>query len=504
MIGREERWVRSYPVKVLLVYPEYPETFWSFRYALKFVKKMAAYPPLGLLTIASILPEDWEKRVLDLNVDTLTDADLRWADMVFVSAMDVQRESASKIIRRCKELGVTTVAGGPLFTSCHEDFGEVDHFVLGEAEETLPEFVEDVIRGEPKKKYQQRFWADLKKSPPPTMELVDIQKYQCMSIQYSRGCPYHCEFCDVTYLFGKSVRTKSGAQVIGELEQLYTMGWRGCVFFVDDNFIGNRRKLKEEILPSIISWMRERDYPFEFITQASIDIADDDALIQMMVEAGFDEVFIGIETVDHESLKEAGKSINRNRDVIRSVKKLHRCGMQVKAGFIVGFDSDNPTVFDRMIKFIQDSAITTAMVGLLNAPRGTELYKRLEREGRLIFDTTGNNTDFTINFIPKMNGEVLMKGYRRIVEVIYSPPNFTRRLKKFLSEYKPLKAKGTIMKKGYLGAFVKSIFILGILEKGRLDFWKIVFWSAFRRPSLFPLAVKLYICGYHFRKIFQV
>lgn len=490
-------------MKVLLVYPEYPETFWSFRYALKFVKKRAAYPPLGLLTIASILPDDWEKRLVDLNVSPLRDSDIRWADTVFISAMDVQRESANEIITRCRDMGVKTVAGGPLFTSCSDDFAGVDHLILGEAEETLPEFLNDLIGGDLKSIYRQRCWVDLRESPSPALELIDVKKYSCMSVQFSRGCPYHCEFCDVTYLFGREVRTKSKEQIISELDRLYRLGWRGCVFFVDDNFIGNKRKLKGELLPVLIDWMRERRYPFEFITQASINIADDDELIQMMVEAGFDEVFIGIETLDNESLSEAGKPMNRERDMIESVKKLHHSGMQVQAGFIVGFDSDKPAVFDRMIRFIQESAIMTAMVGLLNAPRGTRLYKRLEQEGRLIFETTGNNTDFTINFIPKMNGEILLSGYRKIVETIYSPSNFTKRLKAFLSEYRPSTSRGRIFKREHITAFVRSLFVLGIFEKGRIDYWKIILWSAFRRPSLFPLAVKLYICGYHFRKIFQ-
>lgn len=491
-------------MKVLLVYPEYPETFWSFKYALKFIRKRAAYPPLGLLTIASLLPGDWEVRLRDLNVKPLRDADIIWADMVFLSAMDVQRESAREIIVRCKKLGVRIVGGGPLFTSCPDDFPEVDCLILGEAEVTLPGFIRDVAKGGCERIYRRDGWADLKKSPPPALSLIDIDDYSCMSIQYSRGCPYHCEFCDVTYLFGREVRTKSVEQVLLELDRLYRIGWRGCVFFVDDNIIGNKRKLKGEILPALIDWMREKRYPFEFITQASINIADDDELIHLMVKAGFDEVFIGIETLEHDSLKEAGKSVNQNRDMVENVRKLHRHGMQVQAGFILGFDNDKETVFDRMIKFIQESAIMTAMVGLLNAPRGTQLYERLEREGRLVYDSTGNNTDFTINFIPRMNGDVLMKGYRAIVETIYSPPNFAKRLKMFLRDYRPFKEKGKIMKKGHVTAFVKSLFVLGIFERGRIDYWKVILWSAFRRPSLFPLAVKIYICGYHFRKTFQV
>lgn len=490
-------------MKILLLYPEYPETFWSFCYALKFVKKKAAYPPLGLLTVASILPDRWKKRLVDLNVDTLLDADLLWADFVFISAMDIQKKSVAEVMNRCSRLGVKTVAGGPLFTSSHGDFHEMDHFILGEGEIGIRNFIEDVERGEPRRVYRQYGWANLKESPPPDYTLIDTSKYLCMSIQYSRGCPHFCEFCDVTFLFGREVRTKAQEQVIAELELIYSMGWRGCVFFVDDNFIARKEKLKKEILPSIIEWMEGKEYPFEFTTQASIHIADDEELVRMMVAAGFDEVFIGIETVDQESLREAKKPFRKEWDMVMSVRRLHRLGLQVQAGFIVGFDNDSPTVFDRMIRFIQDSSIMTAMVGLLNAPKGTSLYTRLEEEGRLIFDSTGNNTDFTINFEPRMNREALINGYRRIVETIYSPRNFSKRLVNFLSEYRPAGGKLRGMRKGYVSAFFKSCVILGIFEKGRVDYWKVIFWSAFKRPSLFPLAVKLYICGYHFRKVFQ-
>ncbi len=490
-------------MKILLVYPRNPDTFWSFKRALKFIFKKATNPPLGLLTVAAMLPEEWEKKLVDMNVTTLNDKDLKWADFVFISAISIQKESVNEIISRCKELGVKIVAGGPLFTTGYEEFKGVDHFVLNEAEITLPPFLEDLENGCAKHIYTSDQWADLKTTPIPLWELINMKKYATMDIQYSRGCPFNCEFCDITLLYGRISRTKTKDQVVAELESLYSRGWRDGVFFVDDNFIGNKRKLKKEILPAVAKWMEQRKHPFPFVTQASIDISDDEELMQLMVKAGFNTVFVGIETPNEESLTECTKFQNKNRDLIACVKKIHKFGLQVQGGFIVGFDNDPLSIFERQIKFIQKSGIVTAMVGLLNALHGTRLYHRLEKENRLLKDVSGDNTDCSINFIPSMNYDTLINGYKKILSTIYSPAYYYERVRRFLKEYKPSQKRVFRFRLSYLGAFFKSVFRLGIIGKERVHYWKLILWSLFRCPRFLPLATTFAIYGFHFRKIFE-
>lgn len=488
-------------MKILLVYPLYPDTFWSFRYALKFIDRKASFPPLGLLTVAAMLPPEWERRLVDMNAHKLPDAELLWADYVFVSAMAIQRQSAVEIFDRCRRLGVRTVAGGPLFTACHPDFPQVDHLVLGEAELTLPLFLADVAEGTPAHLYAPQGRADLNTTPVPQWELIDPREYAAMNVQYSRGCPFDCEFCDITALLGRRPRTKGLSQIVAELESLYARGWRGAVFFVDDNFIGDRQKLKGEILPALIEWMARRDHPFYFYTEASIDLADDEELMALMVEAGFREVFIGVETPHEESLAETQKTQNKRRDLLKSVRRIQRAGIQVHGGFIVGFDSDPPTIFDSQIRFIQESGIVTAMVGMLTALRHTRLYQRLEKEGRLVGDTSGNNTATSLNFVPKMEAKALVTGYLSILDTIYAPRNYYRRLMRLFKEYQPLTTAKFHYQRGYLGALFKAMLRLGVIGSERLYFWQIFFWSLARRPRLFPLAITYAVYGFHFRKV---
>jgi radical SAM superfamily enzyme YgiQ (UPF0313 family) len=491
-------------MKILLVYPAYPRTYWSFHYALKFVSKKAAFPPLGLMTIAAMLPDTWEKKLVDVNVEVLKDSDIKWADYVFISAIVVQKESVRQILDRCKSLGTKVVAGGPLFTTEYEEYSDVDHLLLGEGEITLPEFIEDLKFKNARHIYKADAWADISKTPVPSWELIDMKKYVSMNIQYSRGCPYNCDFCNITLLYGRRPRTKGKEQILRELESLYSSGWRGGVFFVDDNFIGNKRVLKENILPAITRWMEEKKHPFTFFTEASIDLSDDEELMRLMISAGFDAVFVGIETTHEESLVECNKYQNRNRDILTSVKKIQNFGMQVQGGFIVGFDNDPSNIFEKMINFIQESAIVTAMVGLLNAPRDTRLYQRLKKEGRLLKDITGDNTDFSINFVPKMNQDNLIKGYKKIIETIYSPKHYYGRVKKFMSNFRPLKRNTNRFKASEILAFFKSVLVLGIVGKERFYYWKLLIWSLFRRPDLFPMAVQFSIYGFHFRKVFEL
>ena len=364
-------------MNTLLLYPAFPDTFWSFKHALKFIHKKSAFPPLGLLTVGAMLPAQWPKRLVDLNVTRLTEKDLQWADSVFISAMAVQRESARRVIACCKQAGLRVVAGGPLFTSEYDLFDEVDHFVLNEAELTLPPFVQDLQQGCARKVYRTPEFADIRRTPPPMWELIDLKRYAAMSIQFSRGCPFNCDFCNITALLGHRVRIKTARQIIAELDGLYQLGWRGQIFFVDDNFIGNRKYLLTELLPALIEWQKDKKQ-IRFNTESSIDLADNEMLMKMMVTAGFDSVFIGIETPAEAGLAECNKRQNKNRDLVENVKRIQRAGLQVQGGFIVGFDSDTPSIFQRQIDFIQRSGIVTAMVGLLNAPPGTRLYQRMK------------------------------------------------------------------------------------------------------------------------------
>ena len=482
---------------VLLIYPEVPATFWSFKRALGFIGRKASSPPLGLLTVAAMLPPEWQVRLVDATVRKPTDKDLAWADYAFISGMVVQRESARRIITRCKDAGVKIVAGGPLFTGEYRDFDGVDHFVLNEAEVTLPRFLDDLDNGCAKRLYTATEFADIRQSPAPRWELADLNRYATMSIQYSRGCPYDCEFCNVTSLFGHRWRTKSTGQIIAELNGLYAVGWRRGVFFVDDNLLGNRKSLREDLLPALIEWQRGKGIPLQ--TQLSIDLADDEPLTKMMVDAGFRTVFIGIETPDEDSLTECNKIQNKGRDLVDDVRRLQRAGLEVQGGFIVGFDHDLPSVFQRQIEFIQKSGIVTAMVGLLQAPPGTRLNDRLRKEDRLLDQGSGDNVDGTTNIIPIMNLAALQEGYRRILQTIYSPAHYYKRVRTFLREYRaptihvPLNG-------GDILAFFRSIVRLGIVGRERLQYWKLLVWTVFRRPRQFPMAVKFAIYGYHFRK----
>jgi radical SAM superfamily enzyme YgiQ (UPF0313 family) len=495
----KKRITRRGPVKILLVYPEFPDTFWSFKHALKFVHKKAGAPPLGLLTVAAMLPPVWEKRLVDLNVTNLTEKDLAWADYVFISAMIVQRESARAIIERCKAAGVKVVAGGPLFTMEHEQFPDVDYFVLNEAELTLAPFLRDLEQGLAQRVYASTEFPDIHQTPVPLWQLADLRHYDTVSIQFSRGCPFNCDFCNVTALLGHRPRTKTATQIIAELDNLYALGWRKSIFFVDDNFIGNKKQIKSEVLPALIAWRRGKaGMPFQ--TEASINLADDPELLRLMVTAGFDTVFVGIETPNEDSLTECSKNQNRGRDLVESVKRLQRAGLQVQGGFIVGFDNDSPSIFQQQIDFIQKSGIVTAMVGLLQAPLGTRLYERMQKEGRLVNEFSGDNVDGSTNIVPRMGLEPLQEGYRRILNQIYAPRLYYERVLTFLREYQPPQIR-VQLEPQYVLALWRSMYQLGIRGVERVHYWRLFFWTLFRRPRLFPLAITFAIYGFHFRQV---
>ncbi len=491
-------------MKVLLVYPQYPtDTFWSFKHVLKFVSKRAAFPPLGLLTVAAMMPEEWEKKLVDMNVSPLKDKDIEWADYVFISAMIVQKNSVKEVIERCRKLNVKTVAGGPLFTTGYEEFEGIDHFVLGEAEETLPVFLDDLESGCPKHVYVSDKRPALAKTPVPLWDLINFRHYATLSVQYSRGCPFDCEFCDVIIMNGRVPRNKETSQVLREFDALYEQGWRGSVFIVDDNFIGNKVKAKK-MLPDMIAWQKERGYPFTLFTQVSLNLADDEELMRLMTEAECNKVFIGLETPNDASLVECNKFQNTTGDMVTSVKKIQNRGMQVMGGFIVGFDNDPPSIFENQINFIQRMGVVSAMLGILTALPKTKLYNRLKGEGRLLKTSSGDNTDGSLNFVPRMDAKALMNGYLQIMRTIYSPEKYYERIITFLEEYRPAKRKRRIslaLAITSFGGFLKSMWYLGIVEKSRRYYWRLVIKALFKYRQAFPEAISMAIYGFHFRKI---
>jgi len=488
-------------MRVLLVNPEFPDSYWSGRHALRFSRRRSLLPPLGLITVAALLPAEWEVRLKDLAVEALSDADLLGADVVMLSGMLVQRPSLHEVISRCRRLGVRTVVGGPYATALPQELGAADTVVVGEAEHIVPVLATDLASGRALPIYREEGKPDMTASPVPRYDLLRTDAYHQMSLQYSRGCPYDCEFCSITMLNGRRPRPKSVKQFIAELDRLYELGWREPVSVVDDNFIGNKRILKTETLPAMIEWSKQKDYPFKFITEASINLSDDEELMNMMVDAGFNSIFVGIETPNGSSLEECGKAVNLRRDLVTSVKKLQKKGFIVSGGFIVGFDNDNSTVFEEQINFIQRTGIVTAMVGLLNAPIGTKLFKRLNGENRLLSNFTGNNMDGSINFIPKMKYADLMAGYHNIIRTIYSQKDYYHRIKNFLRNYELPAWNSNKLSLREIKAFLRSLWLLGIFKRGRRYYWKIFAYSLIKYPHKFPLAITMAVYGYHFRRI---
>jgi len=497
-------------MNALLIYPEFPDTFWSFRHALKFIGKKSAFPPLGLLTISSMLPKSWSRRLVDMNVRPLATADLKWADVVFASAMYVQKESLKEVIRLCKAQGKTVVMGGPYASMGLNDAIEADHVFVGEVETTFPGFLEDFERGEAKAVYQAAERPPLSLTPIPDFGLAELSQYSDMSVQYSRGCPFNCEFCDIIEIYGRIPRTKSNQQILAELDALLRVGWRGEVFIVDDNFIGNKKNVRA-LMPELAEWSARNKYPFAFTTEASVNLADDDELLEQMRTAGFRQVFIGIETPVVESLKEAQKGQNTRRDLIDSVRKVQSYGMEVLGGFIVGFDNDPDDIFERQINFIRESAIPVAMVGLLAAIPDTQLWRRLEREGRLkprgAEEHSGSNTDCVLNFLPKMDANRLIEGYKSIIRNIYSPREYYERsldsLGRVTRDGAPQIGEGGL-KREDITAFARIIFALGVRDKSRAEFWRFMRRVVSEHRDKIDDGLMFAALGYHFRKLTEI
>jgi radical SAM superfamily enzyme YgiQ (UPF0313 family) len=487
-------------MKVLLINPEFPDTYWSFRHALPFERKRCAFPPLGLLTVSALLPKPWERRLVDMNVRALKSSDIEWADIVFVTGMLVQKESLHEAVRRCKAKGKRVVLGGPYVTTTIEDLPDADHIFIGEAETTLPQFINDLARDEAKRTYQAAERPPLSTTPVADFHLAEMKRYSAMSVQYSRGCPFNCEFCDIIEIYGRVPRTKSNQQILAELDTLLRLGWRGTVFVVDDNFIGNKKNVRL-LMPALAEWQKRNGYPFSLLTEASVNLADDEELLGHMRSAGFSRVFLGIETPVEESLKEAQKSQNRG-NLLESVKKIQSYGMEVMAGFIVGFDNDPEDIFERQIKFIRDSAIPLAMVGLLTALPDTQLWRRLEKEGRLLGESTGNNTNCALNFVPKMDPTRLVEGYQSIMRTIYKPSEYYKRaLDSMMRTSQSASEPNNVRILAGVAAFARLALKLGVLDGERKEFWRFFARTLTKHHDKFAESMRFAAMGYHFRKL---
>ena len=486
-------------MNILLVSPATPATFWSFQHVLPFVSRKAAFPPLGLLTIAAMLPRTWDLRLVDLNVAPLRDKDLAWADYVLLSAMIVHEPSVRQVIARCRAAGRRIIAGGPLFTTAAERFPEVDHLVLGEAEELMPTLVADIEAGHVQPRYLAAGRPSLTLTPIPRWDLIRMRDYVTMSLQFSRGCPFDCEFCDIVSLFGHRPRLKTIPQMIAEFDALYAAGWREAVFLVDDNFIGHKGQAKA-LLRALVQWQRQRRHALPLLTEASLNLADDPELMELMVQAGFAKVFIGVETPDEKSLAECAKVQNTRRDLVAAVRTIQQAGLEVMGGFIVGFDNDRDGIFARQRRFIQEAGVVTAMVGLLTALPRTRLFDRLQSEGRLRGVSDGNNLTVDVNYEPRMDRAALLSGYRRLVRHLYAPRVYYRRALNFLRFYRPRGPRVRVTLSEY-GAFLKSLWVLGVRSPGRRAFWAFMLRSLVQYPRAFATAMNLAITGYHFRRV---
>ncbi len=491
--------LRERNMNILLVSPATPPSFWSYKHVLPLISRKAAFPPLGLLTVAGMLPKEWNLKLVDMNVSRLGDADIEWADYVFLSAMIIQADSSRAVVARCTAKGKAVVAGGPLFTTGHDRFPQIQHFVLGEAENVMPALVEDLIVGDVKGTYRASNKPDITKTPVPRWDLVRLKDYATMSVQFSRGCPFDCEFCDIVAMYGRVPRAKTPGQMICELDSLVDAGWKGDIFIVDDNFIGHRAKA-EALLREIAAWRRRRGATPSFTTEASLNLVGIPGMLDLMVEAGFKRVFIGIETPNEDSLSECAKVQNLQHDLIASVKTIQKAGIEVMGGFIIGFDNDDDSVFERMRTFIQESGVVTAMVGLLSALPETRLFSRLMSEGRILHESTGNNLDAVLNFIPKLDHDVLIAGYRSLVKRLYAPRNYYERALTFLRQYRPQGPRARFGWRDVL-AFIRSLWLMGVWTRGRREYWKYVTKTLLFHRRSFSQAMRIAIVGMHFRKI---
>ncbi len=486
-------------MRVLLLYPLFPKSFWSFDKALELIGRKVSFPPLGMITVAAILPQTWEFRLVDRNVQLETEADWDWADLVIISGMIVQKPDMLHQIREAKRRGKLVVAGGPYVTSVPEAAREagVDFLVLDEGEITLPLLVEALERGETSGEFRSNGEKpDVTTTPIPRYDLLDLSAYSDMSVQFSRGCPFQCEFCDIIVLYGRKPRTKAPAQLLAELQTLYDLGWRRTIFMVDDNFIGNKRNVKL-LLRELGPWMAERGYPFRFSTEASVDLGQDQELLDLMVAANFSAVFLGIETPDTDSLALTQKFQNTRNSLIEAVQNINRAGLRVMAGFIIGFDGEKPGAGDRIINFVEATAIPQALFSMLQALPNTALWHRLQKEGRLLEGREEANILQTtlINFVPTRPLEEIAREYVRCFWELYEPDRYLARVYRHFLQMKPTPHKKKFRMPELTD--IRAMFIIfwrqGVKRNTRFQFWSQLFSILRHNPGV--LESYLINCG---------
>ena len=494
----------------LFVYPKFPPSYWGFKYALDFIGKKSSMPPLGLLTIAGMFPDNYNLKVVDMNVDTLTDEHLEWADVTLTSTMIVQKESLYDVVERCNRADVPIIVGGPHPTSYYDNIkeecnGTVNHFLFGEVEEIFEDFMTDFESGAAKEVYKETKKPDITKTPPPRYDLIDINAYGSLALQFSRGCPFNCEFCDITKLFGRVPRTKSNEQMLTEFDLLYKLGWKGSMFVVDDNFIGNKRDAMR-LLPAVKEWQEERGFPFSLYTEASVNLVEIPEMLDAMSIAGFNMVFLGIETPNEEALITTSKGQNTSKEedagsyLLHAIRKIQHKGMEVTGGFIIGLDGD--TEFDSHINFIQEAGIPMAMAGLLTALKETDLWHRLKQEDRLLLESSGNNTDMSLNFVPEMPRDQLIQEYRRVISTLYDPTlkNYFDRCYTMLKHMPYTTHNVRSIQKDEVRAFFLSIK-RQIFSKQGYQYIKFIAKVLKNHRRMFPEAIRLAVMGYHLEKI---
>jgi radical SAM superfamily enzyme YgiQ (UPF0313 family) len=492
-------------MKALLLYPQFPQSFWSYDRFMEIAGLKAVIPPLGIITVAALLPPEWEIRFCDRNVTCETEADWQWCDLVILSAMLVQKSDFQALIQKAVRLGKTVAVGGPYPTSVPQDALDAgaDFLILDEGEMTIPLFLEALRQGETQGIFRSIDKPDVTQSPIPRFDLLQQDAYLMMAIQFSRGCPFNCEFCDIISLYGRKPRTKEPYQALTELQTLYDLGWRGSLFMVDDNFIGNQRNVKR-FLRELIPWMQEHNYPFTFITEASVNLAEDDELLQLMGEAGFYAVFLGIETPDQDSLQVTRKLQNTRNPLVEACRKINDAGLLIYAGFILGFDGERAGAGDRIQAFVEQTSIPQPMLGILQAPPNTALWERLKKEQRLIDEKshpTGDQNTL-MNFIPTRPITEIAREYVEGFWTMYEPENYLRRCLEQCLKIATLKSHKQTMKfpvgKG-LRLVMQLIWLQGIRRPEiRGQFWNQLWIILLRKPQVLNMYLGLCAAGEHF------
>ena len=488
-------------MNVLLVYPLFPKTFWSYEKILELVNRKVLLPPLGLITVAAILPQEWNFKLVDRNVRTITEAEWQWADLVILSAMIVQKDDLLSLIKEAKQRGKKVACGGPYPTSVPEDpqSAGVDYLILDEGEITLPMFVEAIAKAEPSGIFRTTEKPDITGTPVPRFDLLELDAYDSMSIQFSRGCPFQCEFCDIIVLYGRKPRTKTPAQLLAELDRLNELGWRRSVFMVDDNFIGNKRNVRL-LLQELKIWQLNHQYPFSFITEASVDLAADQELMDLMMECRFDAVFVGIETPDEESLQLTQKFQNTRSSLIEAVETITKTGLRVMAGFIIGFDGEKSGAGDRIVQFVKQTGIPATTFAMLQALPHTALSHRLEKEGRLRSGNGNINQTTLLNFVPTRPIEEIAREYVEAFCAIYEPNAYLDRVYSYYLKMGAPRVKPPDRAPSWIDLKALAIVIWrqGFKRNTRWKFWHHLFSMIKKNPAVWEQYLTVCAHNEHF------